>query len=89
MLPPEQYSPCNTTRVLALQEEGLGFAVLKAKDFAVATDIKLALDVPINQPLFPLSLSPDVDVNCRCCSLECCTGGGVLKIGKGKHTFPG
>lgn len=44
MLPPEQHGPCNTTRVLALQEEGFGFAVLEAEDFAVAADVKLALD---------------------------------------------
>ena len=44
MLPPEQDGPRNATRVLALQEEGLGFAILEAKDLAVATDIEFTLD---------------------------------------------
>ena len=44
MLPPEQHCPRYTTRVLALQEEGLGFAVLEAEDFAVTADVELALD---------------------------------------------
>ena len=43
MLPPEQDGPRNATRVLALQEEGLGFAVLEAKDLAVAADVEFTL----------------------------------------------
>ena len=72
MLSPEQYGPCNTTRVLALEEEGLGFAVLEAKDFAVAADVKLALEFPKSQPLFPLDLPLDVDVAFRCYSSKGC-----------------
>lgn len=44
MLPPKQHGPRNATRVLALQEKRLGFAVLKAKDFAVTADVELTLD---------------------------------------------
>ena len=43
MLPPVQHRPRNAARVLALQEERFGFAVLKAEDFAVAADVKLTL----------------------------------------------
>lgn len=35
--------PCDAARVLALEEEGFGFAVLEAEDFAVAADVELAL----------------------------------------------
>ena len=44
MLPPKQHGPRNATRVLALQEKRLGFAVLEAKDFAVTADVELTLD---------------------------------------------
>ena len=44
MLPPEQDSPRDATGVLALQEEGLGFAVLEAEDLAVAADVEFPLD---------------------------------------------
>ena len=36
-------SPCDLAGVLALEEEGLGFAVLEAENLAVATDVELAL----------------------------------------------
>ena len=35
--------PCDTARVLSLEEEGLGFAVLEAEDLAVAADVEFAL----------------------------------------------
>lgn len=41
-----QDSPGNATRVLALEEEGLGFAVLEAEDLGVATDVNLTLQSP-------------------------------------------
>ena len=44
MLPPEQDGPRDATGVLALQEEGLGFAVLEAEDLAVAADVEFTLD---------------------------------------------
>lgn len=44
MLSPVQSRPCDTTGVLALEEEGFGFAVLEAEDFVVTTDVKLALN---------------------------------------------
>ena len=56
MLPPEQHCPWNTTRILALQEEGLGFAVLESEDLAVAADVELPLDY-IHKSAVILSLS--------------------------------
>jgi len=38
-----QDGPCDAAWVLALKEEGLGFAVLEAEDFAVGADEELAL----------------------------------------------
>lgn len=38
-----QDGPGDAARVLALEEEGLGFAVLEAEDLGVATDVDLAL----------------------------------------------
>lgn len=35
--------PGYSSRVLALEEEGLGLAILEAEDFAVAANIKFAL----------------------------------------------
>lgn len=38
-----QDSPGNATGVLALEEEGLGFAVLETEDLGVSTDVELTL----------------------------------------------
>jgi hypothetical protein len=38
-----QRSPGYSAGVLALQEEGLGFAILEAEDLAVTADVELAL----------------------------------------------
>lgn len=35
--------PGYSSRVLALQEEGFGLAILEAEDFAVAADVQFAL----------------------------------------------
>lgn len=43
MLSSIQHRPRNTTRILSLQEERLGFAVLEAKDLAVAADVEFTL----------------------------------------------
>ena len=43
MLPPVECSPCYPSRVLALEEEGFGLAVLEAEDLAIATDVEFAL----------------------------------------------
>lgn len=43
MLSTEEDGPCDAAGVLALQEEGFGFAVLEAEDLAVAADVELAL----------------------------------------------
>lgn len=42
-LPPAEDSPGNAARVLALEEQRLGLAVLEAEDLAVTTDEELAL----------------------------------------------
>ena len=36
--------PGYSSRVLALQEEGFGLAILEAEDFAVATDVQFTLE---------------------------------------------
>jgi hypothetical protein len=38
-----QVSPAYSARVLALEEEGFGLAILETEDLAVATDVELAL----------------------------------------------
>jgi hypothetical protein len=43
VLSAEENGPGNATGVLALEEEGLGFAVLEAEDLAVASDVELTL----------------------------------------------
>ena len=43
MLPPKQYRPGDSTGVLALEEEGFGFAVLEAEDLAVTADVQFSL----------------------------------------------
>ena len=48
MLPPEQHRPCYPPRVLALEKEGFGFAVLEAEDLAVAADVELSLGQSIS-----------------------------------------
>lgn len=54
-----QDGPGNATRVLALEEEGLGFAVLESEDLGVATDVELTLQQSQCQPFVPL---PNVSV---------------------------
>lgn len=39
--------PVDLAGILALEEEGLGLAVLEAKDLAVATDVELSLQMPL------------------------------------------
>ena len=52
MLPPEQHRPCYPPRVLALEEEGFGFAVLEAEDLAIAANVELSLNsfISISKP---------------------------------------
>ena len=42
-LSPTQHGPGDAAGVLALEEEGFGFAILEAEDFAIAADEELAL----------------------------------------------
>ena len=44
VLPSVEGRPSDPTRVLALEEEGLGLAVLESEDLAVAADVELALN---------------------------------------------
>lgn len=68
VLPPEQRRPGDPTRVLSLEEKAFGLAILESEDFAVTTDVKLALyfkkdfvsACPISDPLsfyLPISSS--------------------------------
>ena len=43
VLSAEENSPCDTAGVLALQEKGVGFAVLETEDLAVAADVQHTL----------------------------------------------
>ena len=43
MLPPEQRRPGDPTWVLSLEEKAFGLAILESEDFAVTTDVELAL----------------------------------------------
>jgi hypothetical protein len=43
VLSSEKNGPCDATGVLALEEEGLGLAILESEDLAVTTDVELAL----------------------------------------------
>ena len=43
MLPSEENCPGDSSGIFALQEEGLGFAILEAEDLTVATDVKFTL----------------------------------------------
>jgi hypothetical protein len=56
VLPPEQNGPSNSSRVLALEEERFGLAILESEDLAVAADVQLTLKVKsATVPLRPLS----------------------------------
>ena len=35
--------PCDSSRILALEKEGFGFAVLEAENFAIAADVEFPL----------------------------------------------
>jgi hypothetical protein len=48
VLSSEKDGPGNATRVLALEEEGFGLAILESEDLAVATDVKLALEARLS-----------------------------------------
>ncbi len=43
MLSSVERSPGYSARVLALEEEGFGLAILESEDLAVTTDVELAL----------------------------------------------
>ena len=43
VLSSEEDGPCNSARVLALQEQRFGFTVLETEDLGVSTDVELAL----------------------------------------------
>ena len=57
VVPPIERGPCDSTWVLALEEEGLGLAVLEAEDLAVAADVEFALsDIRIMSAVCAFSL---------------------------------
>jgi hypothetical protein len=41
--PSVEHCPCYSARVLALEEKGFSFAILETEDFAVASNVELAL----------------------------------------------
>lgn len=43
MLSAEEDSPGDSAGILALEEEGLGLAILETEDLGVTTDVELAL----------------------------------------------
>lgn len=43
VLSSEEDGPCDPARVLALEEQRLGLAVLETEDLGIATDVELAL----------------------------------------------
>lgn len=45
MLATEENSPCDAAGVLALEEEGLGLAVLETEDLGVTADEELTLNI--------------------------------------------
>ena len=47
MLATVENGPGDAAGVLALEEEGLGFAILEAEDLAVATDVKFTLQARV------------------------------------------
>lgn len=62
-----QDSPGNATGVLALEEEGLGFAVLETEDLGVSTDVELTLhfenrvSISVYLKVFAKKKSPPLD----------------------------
>lgn len=65
MHPSVQGRPGDLARVLALEEKGLGLAILEAEDLAVTTDVKLALYIPLATvpPIAPAHPSRHVSVS--------------------------
>jgi hypothetical protein len=56
VLSSEEDGPGDTARVLALQEQRLGFAILESEDLAIATDVELALYTKPSAFCSPISL---------------------------------
>jgi hypothetical protein len=48
VLSAEENGPGDAAGVLALEEEGLGLAILESEDLAVSTDVELALFVQLS-----------------------------------------
>ena len=90
VLPPEQRRPGDPTRVLSLEEKAFGLAILESEDFAVTTDVELALYFkkdsvsarPISDPFsfyLPISLV----------AVEASPRGCMEAIWKCQRTLPG
>ena len=66
VLPPEQRRPGDPTRVLSLEEKAFGLAILESEDFAVTTDVELALyfkktsSVRVQYPIHSHSICPSL-----------------------------
>ena len=57
-----QRSPGYSSRVLSLQEEGLGLSILEAEHFAVTADIELALEVNCQPYVLPFSMARPIAI---------------------------
>ena len=60
MLSPVEDGPGDATRVLSLQEQGFGFAILEAEDLAVATDVELTLEGEIQELVETFSFGGEI-----------------------------
>lgn len=56
VLSSEKDGPCDSAGVLSLEEQRLGLSILESEDFAVATDVELALQF---QPIVSNQLSSE------------------------------
>jgi hypothetical protein len=85
----EENSPCDTTGVLALEEEGLGLAILESEDLAVTTDVELALLTQISVKLYSkpaVAIHPCVS---RHSAAHNSSVSRLFNLEIGSHTFPG
>lgn len=61
MLSAEENGPCDAAGVLALEEQGLGLALLETEDLAVAADVDLTLqNVKLSAFLYHLRCMPSL-----------------------------
>ena len=89
MLSSEKDCPRNATGILALKEEGFGFAVLEAEDLAVAADIELALFNVLSANYSSLSPSGLLILQCLSSAQIVLARSVFNGRDRGVRTFPG